>query len=380
VYAPRTSSTGAHLLFLREGSSLMAQAFDDKGLQPVGDPFPVATQVSYSATPPQVAASVSADGTLVYVTGSEDTQLTWLDRTGRILGTVGPPGRQYGVVMSPDGKNMVTERAAPGGSEDLWLYDLVRGPGSRLSSLGAANSSAVWSSDSRRLWFRANPGQGARWYQRDLVAGALDLLEAVPDGPECLASDWSRDGRVVVCTRIDTQTGPDIWSVPVTSGVPDFKTAIKFVASTATESQGQLSPDGKWLAYTSDETGLEQVHLRSFPDGQRAIKASVERGFEPRWRADGKELFFVMGQMGEIQLMAVAIEADAREGLRVGVPQKLFDTRVRLSMIQNNSYSYAATPDGQRFLVNVMPRSAERTVTVVTNWLALTAHANRPNR
>ncbi len=184
----------------------------------------------------------------------------------------------------------------------------------------------------------------------------------------------------MICTRIDPKTGPDIWSVPVKSGVPDFKTAVKVIASAATESQGQLSPDGKWLAYTSDESGVEQVHLRSFPDGQRVIKASVERGFEPHWRADGEELFFVMGQVGEIQLMAVAIRADAREGLQVGVPQKLFDTRVRLTMVQYNSYSYDATPDGQRFLVNVMPRSAERTVTVVTNWLALAAQADRQSR
>lgn len=127
-------------------------------------------------------------------------------------------------------------------------------------------------------------------------------------------------------------------------------------------------------------TGLEQVHLRSFPDGRRVMKASVERGFEPRWRADGGELFFAMGRMGEVQLMAVSIKADAQGGLHVGVPQKLFETRVRLSMIQNNSLSYAPHPDGQRFLVNVMAPTSERTVTVVTNWLALTAQAGRQSR
>jgi serine/threonine protein kinase/Tol biopolymer transport system component len=378
VYAPRTATAGAHLLFLRE-STLMGQAFDDERLQLVGDPFPIASPVSQSASPPQVAASAATDGTLVFVAGSEDTQLTWLDRRGAVVGTVGAPGRHYGVIMSPDAKSVVTERETPGASADFWLYDLDRGPGSRVAAAGA-DSSGVWSSDSRRLWFPTDVGQGRGWYQRDFSTGAIERLQAEEGKPECVPSDWSSDGRFMICTRVDPKSGPDIWSVPVQSGAPDFKNAVRFVTSAAAESQGQLSPDGKWLAYTSDESGLEQVHLRSFPDGRRVMRASIERGFEPRWRADGQELFFVMGRMGEVQLMAVSIKADAQGGLQVGVPQKLFETRVRLSMIQNNSLSYAPHPDGQRFLVNVMAQTAERTVTVVTNWLALTAQAGRQSR
>jgi eukaryotic-like serine/threonine-protein kinase len=369
VYTPSSNNGGpAHLIFLRDGT-LMAQPFDEKRLQTVGDPFVITRGVSLAATQPQLLASASADGALVYVAGrSHDSQLTWFDRSGKALGTVGPIGLQFGVSLSPDGNKATIARTAINDTVAVWLHDLVNGSSSRLTPTGSPGGDALWSADSRTLWFGMTTSQGPATYRRDLVTGEQERLETT-DPNAGAPTSRSLDGKFVVYTVIDPQTRSDIWYAPVESGKADRPKAVKLIATDAIEAQGQLSPDGKWLAYVSTEGGPYTVYVRPFPAGAGVWRAYPGLAEEPRWRADGKELFFKtsLPATGGASIWSVSIVADGA-GLRLGVPQKLFDTRADTMLVQGNSWSYGASPDGQRFLVNTLTETGAATVNVITNW------------
>jgi len=376
VYSPPASAGGrAHVLFLRE-NTLMAQPFDDVSLQPVGDPLAVTARASLSLTPPQMAASAAPDGTLVYLAGrSFETQLTWFDRTGKELGKVGPRADQRGVVLSPDGNTVATSRLDQSGSPAVWLHDLVRESESRLTSPGSRGSGALWSPDSSLVWFPMSGPEGAAIYQKDLKGGQLQIVQKIDTAaPSRTPSDWSHDGRFVIYTENNPKTRADLWYAPVESGPigsrkMDEKAAVKLLGTDAVESQGQLSPDGKWLAYYSDESGKGQVYIRPFPSGSQVWKVSADGGREPRWRSDGKELYFVSSVVpGRVTLTAATVDADGRSGLRIGTAQKLFEARVLTFVPQNNTFVYSPHPDRQRFLVNQSVETGEPTVNVITNW------------
>ena len=369
AYAPAASAgLHAHLLFLRE-DTLMAQPFDEARLEPVDDPFPVAERVSQSFLLTQPAVSASANGTLVYLSGrSPESQLTWFDRDGKELNKIGSRTFQRGVFLSPDGKMAVTQRLVMGNFLAPWLLDLERKSESRLTPPGSFTDVPVWSPDSRRIWFRMTGPDGRGLYEKDLNSGQLRLLQKVDaTATSAPLSDWSRDGRFLIYTESDAKTGSDIWALPVESGKPDGK-AVKLVATAAVESQGQLSPDGRWLAYYSNETGTPEVYIRAFPAGGQAWKVSVDGGVEPRWRSDGKELFF--GSVsGLLALSAVRVEPDGRGGLRIGPPQKLFEVRgARQVNDASNVFTYSPHPDGQSFLVNTLAEGGEPMIHVITHW------------
>lgn len=371
VYTPPASAGGrAHVLFLRE-NALMAQPLDEGSLQPVGDPFSVATRASYSSSPPQVAASAAADGTLVYLAGrSRESQLTWFDRTGKELGRVGPRADQRGVALSPDGSTVATVRQDQNGPGAVWLHDLVRESESRLSAPEMQSAGSLWSPDSSLLWFGMTGPEGPGIYQKDLKGGQLQMVQKTdPAAPARTPSDWSHDGRFVIYTENNPKTRADIWYAPVESGKMDEKAAVKLLGTDAVESQGQLSPDGKWLAYYSDESGKGEVYIRPFPSGSQVWKVSADAGREPRWRSDGKELYFSdTGLAGRTTLMAATVDADGRGGLRIGSPQKLFEVRAYTIVAQGNVFVYSPHPDRQRFLVNALTETGDPTVNVITNW------------
>ena len=388
VYTPPASAGGhAHLLFLRE-NTLMAQPFDDGSFQPVGDPFAVAARASNSISRPQVAATAAADGTLVYLAGrSRETQLTWFDRTGKELGKVGPGADQQGVALSPDGNAVAIQRQEQDGSSAVWLHDLVRESESRLTPTGTPGGGGLWSPDSSLVWFGMAGPEGPGIYQKDLKGGQLQIVQKIdPAAPARTPSDWSRDGRYVIYTENNPKTRADIWYAPVESGPGETrkmneKAAVKLVATDALESQGQFSPDGKWLAYYSNESGKDEVYVRPFPVGSQVWKVSVDAGREPRWRSDGKELYFSSaGLTGRTTLMAATIEADGRGGLRIGSPQKLFEVPVNTVVAQNNVFGYSPHPDRQRFLVNARVETGEPTVNVITNWQKAATETSQTRR
>jgi Tol biopolymer transport system component len=301
-------------------------------------------------------------------------QLTWLDRTGKELGKVGPKADQQTVNLSPDG-NAVTIARVQDGSQGLWMHDLTRDSASRLTPSGSAGGGSVmWFADSSRIWFGMSSSDGTGLYQKDLKDGQLQLISRL-DGEAVFQaqgnfSDLSRDGRFIIATVIDPKTRADLVYIPVESGVPNLKGMVKLLATDAVESQGQLSPDGKWLAYFSDESGTGQVYIRPFPTGAQVWKVSASgNAREPRWRGDGKELYFApLATQTNIELMAVTVDSDGHGGLRIGSPQRLFEVRTRTIVAQGNVWSYSPAPDGKRFLVNVQADSEEPTLNVISNW------------
>jgi dipeptidyl aminopeptidase/acylaminoacyl peptidase len=174
--------------------------------------------------------------------------------------------------------------------------------------------------------------------------------------------------RFVVYTQGDPKTRADIWYLPVESGKPTGP-PVQFLATDANESQGQISPDGKWLAYSSSMgSGTTEVYIRAFPTGGRVWSVSVGSGHQPRWRTDGKELYFIRPLTTDrVRLMAARIEPGSRNGLQIGAPQRLFDFRTGVIVPSSNVWTYSPHPDG-RFLVDAVKDTEEPTVNVITHW------------
>jgi Tol biopolymer transport system component len=360
IFAPRRKGESHdHLLFQRE-NTLMAQPFQVETLQLAGDPFPVAPQLSRTSTPAQVAASAAGNGTLVYLAGSSraEAQPTWLDRNGKELGKVGPPGDQSGLALSPDQKSVAFARRSS--QQGLWLRELARDVETRFT-LPPFLGPPVWSPDGVRIAFSGPKGL----YVKSASGGPEQLL--LPSGNPIPPSDWSRDGKYLLYTEIDPRTRGDIRYLPLDpSGKPGAP--VEFLKSEFNESQGQFSPDGHWVAYVSNESGQSEIYVRPFPSGGGLTKISSDGGVEPRWRGDGKELYYLGNRTRSRLLMAVSVQSRPGGPLQAGVPMALFELRSFIILTENNLFSYSPSADGRRFLMNISPDAALPTLNVITNW------------
>jgi serine/threonine protein kinase/Tol biopolymer transport system component len=371
VYVPPAGSGPAHLLFRRE-NTLMAQPFDVGRLEPVGDPFRVAGEASDSFNPGQVAASY-ANGTLVYLAGRPDTsQLTWVNREGEEMGTAGPQVEQYGVSLSLDGNMVLTMRPDSMSLSALWLYDLSRGSDNPLMTQA---SRPVWFPDGKRALVGMNGSEGIGFYIKDTTGvGQAKLAFQVDSDPRKIPSGFSPDGKYLIFTVVDPQTQADIWYMPWSDN-PDWSDAVKLIATDAIESQGQVSPKGKWIAYTKAGPENLSVYISSFPSPDSFTrKVSLGMAMEPRWNADGSELFFRGPRSGktsepdEWSLFSASVQPDQSGGLDIGMPQELFLMHSDMIIPEGNTWSYAPSPDGQRFLVNKDTDPGQPTINVITNW------------
>jgi eukaryotic-like serine/threonine-protein kinase len=362
VFAPSTTGKKyGYLLFLR-GRELMAQPFRAETLQVAGDVFPVAAEGSFSLNAPQIAASASASGILVYETDlGRSSQLKWLDRSGKELGKVGSIQEERLVALSPDGKTAATVRTNQG----IWLYDVQRGGETRFTSPTLPGSAPVWSPDGNLIAF----GSGRGLYLKDASGGLKEEL-LLENGNTKTPSDWSRDGRYIIYTETDPKGQGDIWYLPDPLSKSSDRKPVKFQGTDAMESQGQLSPDGRWLAYESNESGRDEVYIRPFPagPGRWKVSAGQVRSREPRWRRDGKELFYLEAGFPQQRLMAVSVQSGPRGDFQAGAPQVLFEFRVIGTVETANSFLYSPSADGQRFLVHVQPGDAAPTLNVIINW------------
>jgi Tol biopolymer transport system component len=292
--------------------------------------------------------------------GNTRFQLMWLDRSGKELGKVGSIQNQRHVALSPDGKTAATVRTNQG----MWLYDLQRGAETRITP-PALNGAAVWSPDGNWIAF----GSGKGLYLQDASGGSTEEL-LLENGNFKAPSDWSRDGRYLIYTETDPKGQGDIWFLPDPLGKSSERKPVKFQGTEAMESHGQLSPDGRWLAYVSNDSGQTEVYVRPFPSGPGRWKVSVGRGVsrEPRWRSDGKELFFLEGGVPGNRLMAVLVQNGPHGDFQAGAPQPLFEFRGSGMVPTNNVFFYSPSADGQRFLVTVQPAGEEPTLNVINNW------------
>jgi dipeptidyl aminopeptidase/acylaminoacyl peptidase len=341
----------------------MAQPFDANKLQLTGEPFPIAEEVGYNARNYRAFFSVSDAGMLAFLsTTFTDTQLAWFDRGGKQLAPVGMRAADSSLRLSPDEKRVAVSRFdLQGGSADIWLIDLARNTTSRFTFDPADENSPIWSPDGSRIVFSSNREGVSNLYQK-LSSGAGNdealLKSAEPKTPY----DWSPDGRFILYGVLSPKTSGDLWLLPLFG---DQKPA-PFVQTEFNEIQGRFSPDGRWVAYASNESGTYQVYVQSFPSSGSKWQVSTNGGAQPQWRRDGKELFYLAPDR---KLMAVEVNG-AGPTFVPGVPKPLFEPRVSAVFPSITTY-YSVTGDGQRFLVNTLVgESTPVPFTVVLNWAA----------
>jgi Tol biopolymer transport system component len=355
AYAPGPQG---HLLFLREGT-LMAQRFDASSLQLSGEGVPIAEKVTDPDPGSTAFFSVSGNGVLAYWTRSNpDRQMVWFDRGGKQLGTIGTPGIPADFGLAPDGKRVAIQRGVRPNT-DIWLLDLVRSASSRFTFDPATDVAPIWSPDGRRIAFSSNrDGTGNLYVKLSTGVGDEELL--LKSSEYKFPSDWSRDGRFITYCSAGERTQWDIWILPLEGDRKPFL----FLQTGVNECSPHFSPDGRWLAYHSEESGRYELYVRTFsgrPPGasQSGGKWQVSNngGVEPRWRADGKELFYLENN----KLMAVDVKTGPT--FEHSVPKELFES---------TGFDYAVAPDGQRIL-GYRPIGVEQpgSLTVVVNWTEL---------
>lgn len=299
---------------------------------------------------------MSDGGVLAYRTGTtgEVFRLTWFDRAGKRLNTSGEPADYTVPQLSPDDRKL-----AVAVRRDIWIRDLARGTFSRLT-LTENSCCPVWSPDGTKVAFRMDAGTGGDLYYK--AASGIGQEEVLwKDERVKTPTDWSPDGRLILFqTTAEGRMKIDTLMLPLTG---DRKPAA-LLQSVFNEEQARLSPDGRWVAYTSDESSGSQVYVQPFPSLAGKSQVSIDGGADPRWRRDGKELFFISADR---KLMAVEIKPG--KDFDAGVPRPLFDLRVS-GLVDVRSH-YAVTADGQRFLVNTVDEvAASSAITVVLNWTA----------
>ena len=360
LYAPP-----GYLLFLRQGT-LMAQRFDVKNLRLTGEPARIADGVGYNPLNGRNTVTVSDNGILAYRAGAGSgvpvTELVWFDRNGKRLGTAAPRGFYLRPELSPDGQRIVVERVdTREETRDLWMIDESRSTLTRLTfgPKPANQTHAVWSPDSTRAVFASDRDGAYGLYEKLSNGAGVEQLLVRTDMPK-VPTDWSGDGRFLVYDESSTKSGTDIWVLPLSG---DRKPA-PLLHSDFNESQGHFSPDGRWIAYVSDESGRREVYVQAFPLSGAKWQISTEGGNHPRWRRDGKELFYFAPDQ---KLMAVEISADST--LRLGKPAPLFEAHYFNIPIS----PYSPSADGRKFLINtpVDEETNVNPVTVILNWTAL---------
>ncbi len=362
---PPGAGKSGYLLFVRD-RSLMAQPFDAARAELSGDAFPVAEGVGYGNNGGGHFAA-STNGVVVYRAegAAQRSQLTWLDREGRPAGVIGGPGDNGRPVLSPDEKFVAVEREdSQSSAPDIWLVDVSRGANSRFTFSRATDWFPVWSPDSSRILFASAQDGPFNLYQK-LASGAGKEESVLKSTELKFPWSWSPDGRFVIYSTLHEKTKYDLWILPLAGERKPFP----FAQSEFSEMRAQFSPDGRWIAYNSDETSRQEVYARRFTgeSGSAAStgqwQVSINGGNYPKWRRDGKELFFVSPDR---KMMAVEVQA-AGESFKSGVPRFLFDARIDPSLGTRQFYNVSA--DGKRFLMNVpLEESSSAPIQVVVNW------------
>jgi Tol biopolymer transport system component/predicted Ser/Thr protein kinase len=357
------------VLYVHEGS-LLAQAFDRQTFKLTGEPVQVVESLDYNRSTGASAFSLSDTGVLASHRGGTAFQLAWFDRSGKEVGTVGDPQAIGHVRISPGGDRAAIDVTNPRlGTSDIWTMDFERGVAMRVTSDVNSERLPAWSPDSERIAFYSDRGSGSDasgdFFMKRSDGTGDEQLFFDQVGPQFI-EDWSSDGRYIAYRNETRETGDDFWLLPLTG---DRKP--RPLMRTASEEWGpRFSPDSSWVAFASNESGRNEVYVTptSGPAARRHV--STGGGGSPRWRRDGKELFYLSGDGRS--LMAVPITLTNAAAIS-GVPQRLFTLdRQKASPGNPRNLAYDVAPDGQRFLFVVAAvEQPSPQISVITNWTTL---------
>jgi eukaryotic-like serine/threonine-protein kinase len=355
-------------LLFRRGNSLMAQPFDPERLQTSGDMFPIAEQVGVSVQAGNGAFSASESGLLAYRIGSAvgNRELIWSDREGRRISTVTKPAEINSEALSPDEKEIAVSISDSSGLTNLWLQDPGRGVVSRFTFEPGITAAPVWSKDGSRLVFSFRPGGSLNFTLVQKAVSGTGKEELLwHTGTNSFPWDWSPDGKFIVYSDYADKTNYDLWLLPFAG---DHK-PVPYLQTPFNEAHAQFSPDGRWMAYASDESGHTEVYVQTIPAGGGKWQISTSGGDYPRWRRDGKELYYITAD-GKLTAVPVKTGNATLSAFEAGPSQPLFGVEPLGNLIISR-YPYQPAADGQRFLVNV-PSGGEGAgatpITMVLNW------------
>jgi Tol biopolymer transport system component len=355
-------SPSGFLLFPRQ-ATLFAQAFDFKKLQISGSPVPLAEQV---AIDPFFSPGVStSSGIVAYRTGAAATrQLTWLDRAGKVIAAIGAPDSAglTNIELSPDGKRVAVQRTV-NGNVDVWLIDAIRGVPTRFTFDKSSDSWPTWASDGSQVVFQSNRSGVFNLYTKSAIGSGDDALLLESDQAKN-PDDWSADGRYLVYSSIDVKGGSDLWILPMFGDKKPFP----FLKTPFVKRNSQFSPDGRWIAFESNESGRLEIYAQPFPGPGRKFQISTNGGTQARWNKNGKEIFYISP---DSKLMAAPVNLSADgQSLETGSPAALFPVRIAGGPVSAFiKQQYAVSSDGQRFLVNLATgEGAPFNITLILNW------------
>jgi eukaryotic-like serine/threonine-protein kinase len=362
-----TANGDGWLFFCRDGA-LLAQPFDTSRLEFTGEPISLSDKVgSDLAYIIYFTFSVSNNGVLVFDPNlkRQRRQYLWRDRRGQTINSLDVAAGIYQVCLSPDEKRFIADRLDPQtGTYDLWLYDVLGGNDQRFTFNPAYDFDPVWAPDGSRIVWASSRDGIPNLYQKAASGAGEETVLLKSDQPK-FPTDWSRDGRFILyqqSQQIDLKAKFDVWVLP--APVSGEAKPLPVVQTEANEVGATLSPNGQWLAYVSNVSGRFEVYVQSFPGGGGKRQVSTGGGSAPRWRRDGRELFY---HAGDGKLMAVPVRRG--ETFDTGAAVSLFEFRAGTAVAI--SAPYAVTADGQRFLINaVVETEPNAPLTVVTNWAA----------
>jgi Tol biopolymer transport system component len=363
LFAPPDS-----LLFIHQGS-LVRVHFDPARGTMSGDPVPLLPIAAFGPSGPP-GFSASNTGVLAYLSPTDRdrrSRTVWVDRRGNVSGPL--EERQTAVLediqLSPVGPETMGVRRELGRDGNVWLIDAAKNIEQRFT-FGQRAIGPIWSPDGQRIVF-GSPRNGHVQLFEQAVRGTSTSQLLLETAEDKVPADWSPDDTTLLYQVRDQKTGMDVWALPLGGkGEP-----YALLHSAANEAAAQFSPNGRWLAYQSDESGTAEIYVRGFPLGDRRWQVSLQGGNRPRWRRDGKELFYLSS---DARLMAVPIAVNGDgQTLEPGAPLSLFATRPDYTTYNGLPASnYAVAPDGQRFLMNILPQDLSPSpITLVVNWPGL---------
>jgi Tol biopolymer transport system component len=340
------------LLYARDGT-LLAQPFDADRATTTGEPVPLAEHVDQSPESGLAAFTVSNTGVLAYSSSpsASVSRLLWFDRGGRQLSQLGEPRNYRNPRISPDGARLAVELVDNAGNRDVWLMDMARGVPVRFTFDPGRDASPVWSPDGKQIAWQGN---SAVYLKASSGEGREERLR----GEAWIPDDWSRDGGALL---YHPSPPLQVWLRPLAAGAAPERPVIEGRGITT---HARVSPDGRWVAFASADSGRFEIYVQNFPNPAGRWQVSASGGLQPKWRQDGKELFYLAAD-GRMMAAPVALGAL----VEIGQPQPLFQTRIEVST-GITWHQYDVAPDGQRFLVNT-PEIVTSPATVVLNWPAL---------